>query len=219
MLDFTQLRHDMVKTQLVRRGVSDARVLAAMREVPREAFVREALQYLAYEDSPLPIGSGQTISQPYIVAAMIEAAEIGPRARVLEVGAGSGYAAAVMSRIAERVFAIERHQTLADGAAQTLRALGCRNVEIRCADGAKGWPDAAPFDAIIVSAGGASVPQALKDQLGVGGKLVMPVGSKRGLQRLMKYERLGPAQFSEESLGAVSFVPFVDEEAGQTPKA
>jgi protein-L-isoaspartate(D-aspartate) O-methyltransferase len=210
-MDFALARARMVEEQLVPRGVADARVLDAMRSVPREAFAPDHLVALAYEDGPLPIGLGQTISQPYIVAAMIEAAEVGAGDRVLEVGAGSGYAAAVISRIAAHVYAVERHVSLADAAAERLRTLGCRNVVLRAGDGAKGWPDAAPFDAIIVSAGGARVPDALKDQLGLGGRLVMPIGRSRRLQQLIKYRRIAARQFSEEDLGAVSFVPLVAE--------
>src|SRR2546423_10838543 len=169
MLDWTRQRERMVQRQVARRGVRDVRVLEAMREVPREAFVAEGMREFAYEDSPLPIEAGQTISQPYIVAAMIEAAEIQPGDRVLEIGAGSGYAAAVMSRIAERVYTIERHATLSRTAAARLKRLGYDNVEIRTGDGTRGWPEAAPFDAILVAAGGPAIPQTLKDQLDLGG--------------------------------------------------
>jgi protein-L-isoaspartate(D-aspartate) O-methyltransferase len=163
VLDMSLARERMVERQIAQRGVRDPHVTEAMREVPREAFVPEGLQEFAYEDAPLPIEAGQTISQPYIVALMIAAAEIQPGDRVLEIGAGSGYAAAVMSRIAERVYAIERHEDLTDQARERLRRLGYDNVEVRTGDGTHGWPDAAPFDAILAAAGGPAIPQTLKD--------------------------------------------------------
>ncbi|MDQ6679455.1 MAG: protein-L-isoaspartate(D-aspartate) O-methyltransferase, partial [Pseudomonadota bacterium] len=166
----------MVARQIAGRGITDRRVLEAMRRVPREQFVAPELRRDACADSPLPIGAGQTISQPYIVALMAEAAEIGAGDRVLEVGAGSGYASAVLSLIAAKVYAIERHPSLCDAAQQRLERLGYRNVELRCGDGSVGWPDAAPFDAILVAAGGPKVPAALRQQLAPGGRLVMPVG-------------------------------------------
>src|ERR687895_2187713 len=176
MLDLSRLRDRMVDVQIARRGVRDRRVLDAMRRVPREAFVEEGFEEFAYEDGPLPIGEGQTISQPYIVALMIEAAEVTPADSVLEVGAGSGYAAAVVSQIADRVYAIERHPSLGKSARQRFKQLGYDNIELRVGDGTRGWPEAAPFNAILVAAAGPSTPQALKDQLDVGGRLVIPVG-------------------------------------------
>ena len=211
MADFAKLRKRMVATQIVRRGVRDKAVLAAMREVPRERFVPEGMEEFAYEDSPLAIGHGQTISQPYIVAAMIEAAEIDADDRVLEVGAGSGYAAAVVGRIAARVFAVERHETLGRLARQRIEALGSGNVEVHIGDGSLGLPQQAPFDAIIVSAGGPEVPRALKAQLKVGGTLVVPVG-ERGSQSLCKVTRTGAGSYEEENLGAVTFVPLIGEQ-------
>jgi protein-L-isoaspartate(D-aspartate) O-methyltransferase len=156
----------MVRHQLERRGIASAAVLNAMREVPREAFVAPHLAQHAYEDRPLRIEADQTISQPFMVAAMIEAAELKTQDRVLEIGAGSGYAAAVMSRIAARVYGVERHAELVQSATARLSALGYGNIELRTADGTEGWPEQAPFDAIIVTAGAPFVPQALKDQLG-----------------------------------------------------
>jgi protein-L-isoaspartate(D-aspartate) O-methyltransferase len=199
----------MVDRQIARRGVFDENVLTAMRDVPREEFVPASLREFAYEDIPLPIGVGQTISQPYIVAAMIEAAEVAPGDRALEIGAGSGYAAAVLSRIAEKVFTIERHAVLAAAAAERLARLGFRNVEVRCGDGTEGWPEAAPFDAIIATAAGPAAPQALKDQLEIGGRLVMPIGGVGAEQRLVKVKRESAAKFEEEDLGAVAFVPLI----------
>jgi protein-L-isoaspartate(D-aspartate) O-methyltransferase len=157
MLDLARARERMVDAQIARRGVRDARVLEAMRRVPREAFVESGFEEFAYEDGALPISEGQTISQPYIVALMIEGAELKPGESVLEVGAGSGYAAAVMSQIADRVYAIERHASLVDAARRRFRKLGYDNIELRAGDGTRGWPEAAPFDAILVSAGGPAV--------------------------------------------------------------
>ena len=153
-MDNTQARNRMVEAQIARRGVRDPSVLEAMREVPREAFISPGFEEFAYEDSALPIAEGQTISQPYIVAAMVAAAELEESDKVLEVGAGSGYAAAVISRVAAKVFAIERHAPLTEAARERMRVLGYHNVELKTGDGSGGWPEQAPFDAILVSAGG-----------------------------------------------------------------
>ena len=212
MTDFSGKRNRMVDAQVAARGVRDPGVLQAMRRVPREEFVESGFEEFAYEDSPLPIGEGQTISQPYIVALMIEAAEVKAGDRVLEVGAGSGYAAAVMSLIADRVYTIERHEALGRIADQRLRKLGYANIEVRISDGTKGWAQAAPFDAIIVAAGGPAPPQALKEQLAIGGRLVIPVGEKLGDQSLLQITRTGEAEYEEENLGAVRFVPLVGEQ-------
>jgi protein-L-isoaspartate(D-aspartate) O-methyltransferase len=209
MPDLAQARDRMVEAQLAGRGVRDPHVLDAMRLVPREAFVEPNLKEFAYEDGPLPIGEGQTISQPYVVALMIEAAEVKPGDRVLEVGAGSGYAAAVMSRIAEHVHAIERHPKLADRARRRLKELGYTNVELRVGDGTLGWPEAVRFDAILVAAGGPEVPQALKEQLATGGRLVIPVGGEERTQTLRKLTRTGHSDYEEENLGSVAFVPLI----------
>lgn len=211
MQDFQRARNHMVDLQIARRGVRDPLVLNAMRRVPRELFVVPGHEESAYEDRPLAIGEAQTISQPYIVALMIETAGVRPGDRVLEVGAGSGYAAAVLSRIADRVHAIERHPSLSDSAERRLEALGCSNVHLRTADGTKGWPEAAPFDAIVVSAGGPRVPQPLKEQLAIGGRLVMPVGDKSSDQRLVRITRTSATEYAEEDFGAVSFVPLIGE--------
>src|SRR3954465_519750 len=199
----------MVETQIARRGIRDQRVLAAMRQVPREEFVDEGLREFAYEDNPLPIAESQTISQPYIVALMLEAAEIGERDRVLEVGAGSGYAAAVAAQIAGRVCAIERHAALVAQARERFERLGYRNIELRHGDGTQGWPDGGEFDAILVAAGGAQVPPALKAQLKIGGRLVIPIGEPDAAQELVKLTRRSVDDFKEEHLGAVRFVPLV----------
>ena len=206
----------MVASQIEARGISTPRTLAAMRAVPRERFVPDSWIDSAYEDAPLPIDEGQTISQPYVVALMVDALEIGPRDRALEIGAGSGYAAAVLGELAERVWAIERHPSLASAAADRLRDLGCGNVTVRCADGTLGWPEEAPFDAILVSAGGPAVPDALARQLAVGGRLVMPVGEETRGQTLVRVRRLAEHAFEEETLGEVRFVPLVGTQGWAT---
>jgi protein-L-isoaspartate(D-aspartate) O-methyltransferase len=203
-----QNRKRMVETQIAGRGVRDPRLLQAMREVPREAFVTARMEEYAHEDTALPIEEGQTISQPYIVAMMIEAAEVDHHDRVLEVGAGSGYAAAVLSRIAAEVFAIERHARLADAAAERFQALGYDNIQLRVGDGTQGWADAAPFDAIVVSASGPDVPAALKEQLAIGGHLVIPVGGWR-YQSLRKITRVSDTGYETEDLGPVAFVRLI----------
>jgi protein-L-isoaspartate(D-aspartate) O-methyltransferase len=212
MPDLSRARTRMVDIQIARRGVRDRHVLDAMRRVPRDAFVEPGFEEFAYEDGPLPIGEGQTISQPYVVALMIEAAEVQPGERVLEVGAGSGYAAAVLSQIAGQVYAIERHATLAEGAERRLGKLGYDNVQLRVGDGTKGWPEAAPFDAILVSAGGPDVPQALKEQLAIGGRLVIPVGAEERQQKLLRITRTAADAYEEEDLGGVAFVPLIGEQ-------
>jgi protein-L-isoaspartate(D-aspartate) O-methyltransferase len=214
MTDYTSRREQMVEVQIVRRGVRDPHVLAAMRSVPRERFVDEKMADFAYEDSPLPIEAEQTISQPYIVAAMIEAAEVRPGDRVLEIGSGSGYAAAVLAQIAAQVFAIERHDELGELARERMRALGYDNVEVRVGDGTLGLPEAAPFDAILVSAGGSEVPRALKEQLEIDARMVIPVG-ETGEQKLFKVTRIAANLFEEENLGAVVFVPLIGEQGWQ----
>ena len=210
--DFAKARKRMIDKQIARRGIGDPRVLAALREVPREAFVDPGLKEFAYEDSPLPIAEGQTISQPYIVALMAEAAGISPSDKVLEVGAGSGYAAAVLSRMAARVFAIERHGKLADQAQARLQRLGYGNVEVMTGDGTRGWPDEAPFDVIIVSAGAQEVPEALRAQLAIGGRLIVPVGSQLWSQTLLKLTGRGKEDFVREDLGRVMFVPLIGDQ-------
>jgi protein-L-isoaspartate(D-aspartate) O-methyltransferase len=212
VLDMPYARRRMVERQLAGRGVRDSYVLEAMGEVPRELFVPERLREFAYEDSPLPIEADQTISQPFIVGRMIEAAQVRPGDHVLEIGAGSGYAAAVLSRIAGQVTAVERHETLSRLAAGRLQRLGYGNVRIVTGDGSRGWPEGAPYDAILTAAGGPSVPEVLKRQLAVGGVLVIPVGDSPREQRLIKLTRTGEDAFEEEDLGGVMFVPLIGEE-------
>jgi protein-L-isoaspartate(D-aspartate) O-methyltransferase len=212
MLDLGQLRARMVDVQIAGRGIHDRPILKAMKAVPREVFVDPGLEEFAYEDAPLPIDEKQSISQPYIVAMMIQASEVEPGDRVLEVGAGSGYAAAVLSRIASEVYAIERHPSLAEKAQERLQRLGYDNVAIRAGDGTLGWPEAAPFDAILVAAGGPEVPSPLKDQLAIGGRLVIPVGDAERYQHLLKITRTEQDAFEEEDLGPVMFVPLIGRE-------
>ncbi|GLV21712.1 hypothetical protein TomMM35A_15690 [Sphingobium sp. TomMM35A] len=208
MADCARLRQMMVEQQIIRRGVGDLRLWAAMRAVPRERFVPEDVRSLAYEDRPLPVEAGQTISQPYIVARMIEAGAISPEDRVLEVGAGSGYAAAVMSRLAAHVFAVERIAELAALAERRMKALGYDNVSIGLGDGTAGWAEKAPFDAILVAAGGPGVPPPLREQLAIGGRLVMPVGDG-GEQQLVRLIRKDEEEFDLTVLEAVRFVPLI----------
>lgn len=210
----------MVEHDLAARGITDPAVLAAMAELPRERFVAADLAPLAYDDCALPIGDDQTISQPYIVALMTEALELGPDDRVLEVGTGSGYAAAVLGRVAGTVWTVERHRSLAEQAAAHVHGIDLDNVHVVVGDGTLGWPDEAPYDAIVVTAGGPSVPKALLYQLAEGGRLVMPVG-EWGSQELIRVRRTG-ADLAHESLGPVRFVPLVgaqgwaDEEPAAT---
>ncbi|WP_214475594.1 protein-L-isoaspartate(D-aspartate) O-methyltransferase [Mesorhizobium sp. dw_380] len=212
MLDLSRARDRMVKIHVARRGIRNREVLQAMREVPREAFVAPGFEEFAYEDGPLPIADGQTISQPYIVALMIEMAEAKAGDHVLEVGTGSGYAAAVMSRIVEQVYTIERHPGLAETAKQRFEKLGYDNIEVRTGDGTNGWPEAAPFDAIVVAASAPGAPLALQEQLDVGGILVIPVGDDLDSQRLLKVTRTGASTYSEEDFGGVRFVPLIGEQ-------
>lgn len=212
-INFELQREQLVNRELRMLGIRDEAVLRAMRSVPREDFVAEEMREFAYRNAPLEIGLGQTISQPLIVAHMAEALEIGPDDRVLEIGAGSGYAAAVLSRIAKEVFTIERHRELSDIAAERLSRLGYHNVHVLCGDGTRGWPEEAPFDAIVVAAGSPSVPPALLEQLRVGGRLVIPVGAQLESQQLIRVIRREQDDYEYEELGAVRFVPLIGEAA------
>ena len=207
--DFQTLRNEMVDRQIAARGVRERRVLEALRTVPREVFVPERLAEFAYDDTPLPIGEDQTISQPYVVALMAEALEIGPGDRVLEIGAGSGYAAAVLSRIAREIYTVERHESLAREAQERMRRLGYTNVHVLHGDGTLGWPDHAPYDGIVVAAGGPEVPQALLAQLAKGGRLVIPIGPEVRTQNLVRVRHRPDDSYAREDLGAVRFVPLI----------
>lgn len=210
--DFNNLRADMVRYQLAGRGIFDSRVLEAMDRVPRERFIPEHLAGEAYEDYPLPIGWGQTISQPYIVALMAQALQLEGRERVLDIGTGSGYAAAVLASLALEVFSIERIPELAEQARRNLEQAGFSQVHVHCGDGTLGWPEAAPFDGICVAAGAPVVPETLKQQLAVGGRLIIPVGSEHSVQRLVCITRRTDADFEREDFGDVRFVPLLGEQ-------
>ena len=212
MTDFTREREAMVERQLRRRGIDEKAIIDAFLAVPRESFVSPEYAHLAYGDHPLPIEAGQTISQPYIVALMIQAAGIGQGDHVLEVGAGSGYAAAVISRIATKVIAIERQHDLVDVARERLGRLGYDNVEIVEGDGTKGCPDHAPFDAILAAASGSHVPRPLIEQLAPNGRIVMPVGDPGWVQELVKVTKQEDGILKQENLGGVRFVPLIGEE-------
>jgi protein-L-isoaspartate(D-aspartate) O-methyltransferase len=203
-----EARQRMVEEQIAARGVRDTRVLAAVRKIPRHLFVPPQMQSYAYADEPLPIGYGQTISQPYIVAFMSEALELKPQDRVLEIGTGSGYQAAVLAELAREVYSIEIVEPLGKEAAERLKRLGYTNVKVRIGDGYRGWPEAAPFDAIMVTAAPNHVPPALVEQLREGGRLVLPVG--RFFQDLIRIRRT-PEGTRQESLLPVRFVPMVGE--------
>jgi protein-L-isoaspartate(D-aspartate) O-methyltransferase len=206
---FEQARHRMVESQLISRGIEDPLVLAAMAKVPREKFVSPSQASVAYADGPLPIGEGQTISQPYVVARMTAALGLAPTDRALEIGTGSGYAAAVLAETAAEVYTIERLPQLAGVARRRLATLGYRNVHVRTGDGTLGWPEHAPYDAIVVTAGGPRPPQALLEQLGIGGRLVIPVGEEPFEQRLVRILRVGPDDYRSETLEPVAFVPLI----------
>ena len=210
--DFAALRRDMVERQIAARGIDDPRLLDAFRAVPREQFVAPEYRASAYVDGPLPIGMGQTISQPYIVALMIAAAEVGPDDRVLEVGAGSGYAAAILGHVAGDVVSIERHAALADEARRRIAALGLDRVAIVEGDGSNGWPARAPYDVILVAAAARNVPRALRDQLRCpGGRLVIPVGGEGRNQQLVKIVRTANDVFTTIDLCGVRFVPLIGD--------
>ncbi len=219
--NLTARREAMVDEQIRARGIHSPSVLAAMRRVRREAFVPDDLRERAYYDTPLPIAAGQTISQPMIVAMMAEALALKGGERVLDVGTGSGYAAAVIACIADKVYSIERIGELANLAKKALLTEGFNNVEVRVGDGSLGWPDAAPFDAINVAAGAPVVPEALKQQLAIGGRLVLPVGSDQVGQQLLRITRVAENEFESESLAAVRFVPLIGADGWQenTPRA
>ena len=200
-------RLDMVEEQIVARGLSDARVLDAMRKVPRERFVPAGLAIRAYDDTPLPIGDGQTISQPYVVAHMTEALRVAPEHRVLEIGTGSGYQAAILGELAREVYTIEIVSPLARRAREVLHELGYSHVQVREGDGYAGWPAHAPFDRIMVTAAVEDIPQPLLDQLGPNGVLVAPVGPKEAVQQITIVEKTGRGMIERRTI-PVRFVPF-----------
>jgi protein-L-isoaspartate(D-aspartate) O-methyltransferase len=206
----TEERERMVRDQIAAREVRDEAVLAAMRRVPRHRFVPAHLSRMAYQDTPLPIGHGQTISQPFIVAFMTEAAAVKPGAKVLEIGTGSGYQAAVLAEMRAQVFTIEIIPPLAERSGALLKELGYENVRVRTGDGYKGWPEEAPFDAIIVTAAPDEIPQPLLDQLAEGGRLVIPVGPEGRIQHLTLVRKIN-GKLDRRTLMPVRFVPFTRE--------
>ncbi|MFO7582250.1 protein-L-isoaspartate(D-aspartate) O-methyltransferase [Guyparkeria sp.] len=214
--DFAARRESMIDCQVRGRGITSPRVLDALRQVRRERFVPPELREFAYEDTGLPIAAGQTITQPWIVAMMIDALDLSGGERVLDVGTGSGYAAAVLARIADRVYSVERIAELAGLAGQALKGEGIDNVEIRVDDGSRGWPEKAPFDAILVAAAAQAVPESLKRQLAIGGRLVMPVGDDPEAQELVLVTRLTDEEFDSRDLADVGFVPLLGEEGWQS---
>ncbi|MBS1152429.1 MAG: uncharacterized protein H6Q89_4127 [Myxococcaceae bacterium] len=217
MIDLEQSRLQMVKAQLERRGIFDPLVLAAFRAVPREAFVPDEMEEFAYQDTALPLTEGQTISQPYIVALTVEALQLRGGEKVLEIGTGSGYAAAILGRIAGEVFTVERLPALASSASRRLAGLGFHNVQAKCADGSLGWAEHAPYDAIAVSAGGPSAPPALLMQLAIGGRMVMPIGAEESSQVLMRITRRSQSEYESEPLSEVRFVPLIGEQGFAAP--
>jgi protein-L-isoaspartate(D-aspartate) O-methyltransferase len=210
MLDPIAARQQMVESQLRARGISDPRVLEAMLKVPRHEFVPETLRDEAYEDHPLPIGDGQTISQPFVVALMLESLQVSPKDRVLEVGTGSGYATALLAELAAQVFSIERHAALADRARTVLRVLNYSNVQVVTGDGSLGLPQSAPFDAILVSAAALDVPGTLITQLREGGRMIIPVGASDSQQ--LQFIRMINGQPVISIREAVRFVPLISNQ-------
>jgi protein-L-isoaspartate(D-aspartate) O-methyltransferase len=212
MADYAAERDAMIERQLRRRGIGERQILDAFRQVPREEFISDEYAHLAYGDHPLPIEANQTISQPYIVALTIQAARIKAGDKVLEVGSGSGYAAAVISRIAAKVIGIERQHDLVEVSRERLKRLGYDNVEIVEGDGTRGCPEYAPFDAIVAAASGSHVPKAFIEQLSDGGCIVMPVGDPGWVQELVKVTKRADGSVERQNLGGVRFVPLIGEE-------
>jgi len=211
-------RAKMVEDSIIAWGIDDPKVIEAMRVVPRHRFVPAEYLAQAYENHPLPIGYGQTISQPYIVALMTESLELEPGERVLEIGTGSGYQAAILAELEVEVYSIEILEPLAQSAADRLKEIGYGDVQLRFGDGYYGWPEAAPFDAIIVTAAPDHLPQPLLAQLAVGGVMVIPVGPPGGYQELWRLTRVSEDEFESLSLGGVRFVPLVSPSAGYAPE-
>lgn len=202
----------MIEKDIKARGIRNAALLAAMSEVDRVEFVPTDLQMHAYDDGPLPIGEGQTISQPYIVALMIHALKLEGSERVLDIGTGSGYSCAVLSKQCAHVYSIERIESLSDSATKRLERLGYHNVDVMHGDGTLGWPEHAPYDAIVVAAVSPSIPAALQDQLAIGGRLVIPVGKSGLSQDLVRVTRTGADTFEREGLGKCRFVPLIGKQ-------
>ena len=207
--DFKKKREKMVFKHLKKRGIIDKKVLESFLEVPREKFVPEKYEKYAYDDRPLPISEDQTISQPYIVAEMIQALNLSADDKVLEIGTGSGYAAAILSRIVDKVFGIERHESLVDGSLEKLEELGYDNIFIKVGDGSKGWPEKSPYDGIMVSAAARQIPEPLLSQISEGRRLVLPIGN-RLVQKLVCFENKKEG-IKEKDLGRVRFVPLITE--------
>jgi protein-L-isoaspartate(D-aspartate) O-methyltransferase len=205
----------MVERQIARRGITSPRILEAFSEVPRHMFIPTSQHLFAYEDGPLPIGKGQTISQPYIVAYMTKHLKLEGEERVLEIGTGSGYQAAILGKLAAEVYSIERHASLAETAAQLLKELGFENIWVHVGDGTQGLPEFAPYDAIMVTAAAPDVPAPLLDQLAEGGRLIMPVGGRIG-QVLHLYQRQGK-EFKQKVLAPVAFVPLIGDHGWSGP--
>ena len=210
-MDNEKLRAHMVKTQIAARNVHDPQVLAAMSCVPRELFIPESLRHFAYEDGPLPIGEGQTISQPYIVALMTQAAMVNKDSVVLDIGTGSGYAAAIFSKIVKKVYTIERISALAERARSLFEKLNYANIETRVGDGTLGWTEKGPFDAIVVTAGAPVIPETLLTQIKDNGCIIIPVGAALG-QELVRLRKLSCSRYSREVLDHVRFVPLIGQE-------
>ncbi|MBM7557387.1 protein-L-isoaspartate(D-aspartate) O-methyltransferase [Halanaerobacter jeridensis] len=203
-------KEKMIKQHLIPRGIKNERVLAAFKKVPREEFVPPEIEAEAYQDRPLPIGEGQTISQPYIVAEMIQALEPTPGDKILEIGTGSGYAAAVLAEIVETVYGVERHQSLVDEAQTRLTRLNYDNVKLEVGDGTIGWAENAPYDGILVSAAAPEIPNSLVEQLVKGGYLVIPIGTKN-IQQLYQIKKIEDDKITKKELGRVRFVPLLGE--------
>jgi protein-L-isoaspartate(D-aspartate) O-methyltransferase len=217
-MNFATARRRMVERHIQGRGITDPLVIEAMCQVPRHLFVEEALQGQAYSDYPLPIGEKQTISQPFTVALMTQSLQLRGGEKVLEIGTGSGYQAAVLARIASRVYTVERFPALARRARRVLDAIGANTVNIRLSDGTSGWEDEAPFDAIIITAGAPSIPSQYREQLAIGGRLVIPVGTL-GTQVLKRVVRVGEKEYAEEDLLDCRFVPLVGRFGWEEEKA
>lgn len=206
-VSYAEQRVTMVRSQIKARGITDRATLKSMAKVPRHSFVPEKWRMYAYADNPLPIGEGQTISQPFMVAYMTQAVKLKPDSKVLEIGTGSGYQAAILAEITDQVYTIEIVEPLGLAAKDRLKAMGYKEVEVRIGDGYNGWPEKAPFDAIIVTAGAETIPQPLIDQLADGGRMVIPVGPHGGIRQLIRLTKKGD-RIKKESLMAVRFVPF-----------